>query len=150
MGVEERYLLSDRQQGSATQYVLTGKTIEKVQAEAKKICAFLSLAYGFRVTELIADFVKARTDCYYLVNLKSFTLEETNYRQKVKEQLKTVESQAVVLRELRECASDSSKFLHKHSHMQVVWLQIQQNNGGQEHHGTHTAESARAPQAPRH
>jgi len=99
------------------QYILTGKTIEKIQTEAKRICSYLSLAYGFRITELVADFIKFKTDCYYLINLKSFTLEQTNYQQKVKEQLCLVETQAVTLKELRKVASDSSTFINQYSNL---------------------------------
>lgn len=82
-----------------------------MQTEAKKICSFLSLAYGFRIVELVADFVKERDDRYGLLNVRSFVLEESNYSLKVRESQHLIENQAVLLGQLRTVASDSSTIL---------------------------------------
>ena len=79
-----------------------------MQEEAKRICMFLSHAYGFRIEELIADFVRDKSDAYWLTNVKSFTLEPTNYNLKKLEHEKLIQNQAAILITLREQASDSS------------------------------------------
>ncbi len=105
-----RYQLHEDDPESFDVYMLTGKAIERMQVEAKKICNLLSRAYGFRLLELVADFVKDRHDTYWLVNVKSFVLEEHNYGLKVKEHEHLIENQNVILDLLREEANDSSMY----------------------------------------
>lgn len=120
--MENRYLLKEDNQESYDQFRLSGKSIDRIQNEAKKLCSLLSLALGFRVIQLIADFAKTKNDTFYLTNVKGFLLEETNYELKVKEHLHLIENQAVVLEELRKIANDSSKHILYISTLQIVWI----------------------------
>eukprot|EP01022_Parablepharisma_sp_SALTPOND_P000862 TRINITY_DN105159_c0_g1_i1.p2 TRINITY_DN105159_c0_g1~~TRINITY_DN105159_c0_g1_i1.p2 ORF type:complete len:607 (-),score=46.39 TRINITY_DN105159_c0_g1_i1:7835-9655(-) len=105
---EEKFLVSDTQLELVDTFAQSGKSIERMQLEAKKLCSFLSRAYGFRVEEFVADFVKDKSDIYWLVNVKSFILENSNYHVKKLEHEKLIENQAVLLELLREQANDSS------------------------------------------
>lgn len=95
------------------QFTQAGKSIELMQIEAKKICTFLSCTYGFRVQELVADFVKDSNDIFWLINVKSFLLEESNYLLKFKEHEHLIKNQAAMLESLRVQASDSSNNISK-------------------------------------
>ncbi len=106
--VEERFLITEGQMESVETFAQAGKSIERMEQEAKKICNFLSRAYGFRVLELVADFVRDKHDVFWLTNVRSFVLEESNYNVKRLEYEKVIENQAVVLEQLREQANDSS------------------------------------------
>ena len=124
---EEKYLISDGQMEFVDTFAQSGKSIERMQIEAKKICNLLSRAYGFRIEELVADFVRDRHDTFWLINVKSFVLEESNYRVKTMEHEHVIENQAILLGLLREQANDSSNSLIisiKNSHMQALRLQI--------------------------
>lgn len=109
--IEQRYLLNDNDLEHIQQFIQAGKSIERMQNEAKKICNILSRAYGFRVEELVADFVKDGHDVFWLINVKYFLLESTNYELKKQEHEHLIKKQAVALEILREQASDSSILL---------------------------------------
>ncbi len=104
--IEARFLLKE---GHCRNYTLAGKSIEGMQAEAKKVCDMMCTAFGLRVTELVADFVRDRDDRYWLTNVRSFLLEPSNYALKVKEFQHLIENQTVTLGKLRATANDSSK-----------------------------------------
>ena len=105
---EEKYLINDGQLELVDTFSQSGKSIERMQIEAKKICNLLSRAYGFRIEELVADFVRDKHDTFWLINVKSFVLEESNYRVKMMEHEHVIENQAVLLGMLRGQANDSS------------------------------------------
>ncbi len=105
---EEKFLISENQLELVDTFTQSGKSIERMQQEAKKLCAFLSRAYGFRVEEFVADFIRDKSDQYWLTNVKNFVLEESNYHVKRLEHEKVIENQAVLLELLREQANDSS------------------------------------------
>ena len=107
-GPQEKFLISDSESELVETFAQSGKSIIRMQEEAKRICMFLSRAYGFRIEELIADFVRDKSDAYWLTNVKSFTLEPTNYNLKKLEYEKLIQNQAAILITLREQASDSS------------------------------------------
>jgi len=107
---EEKFFISETQLELVDNFTQSGKSIQKMHACAKQICGFLSRAYGFRVKELVADFVRDRFDNYWLTNVKSFILEESNYNVKRLEHDKLIENQAILLEYLREQANDSSIF----------------------------------------
>ena len=90
-------------------FTQSGKSIERMQMAAKRICSFMARAYGFRVQELVVDFVRDLHDVYWLVNVKAFRLEDSNYELKVKEHAHLIENQGRILELLREEANDSSK-----------------------------------------
>lgn len=107
----ELFLLNEFNTETFDQFTLSGKVIEKMHIEAKKVTNLLSLAYGFRTVELVCDFIKSDvSENYFLVNVKSFKLEDTNYQLKVAENLHLIENQNAVLTSLRQVASDSSIF----------------------------------------
>eukprot|EP00826_Nyctotherus_ovalis_P015041 TRINITY_DN14240_c0_g1_i1.p1 TRINITY_DN14240_c0_g1~~TRINITY_DN14240_c0_g1_i1.p1 ORF type:complete len:170 (+),score=36.79 TRINITY_DN14240_c0_g1_i1:628-1137(+) len=112
-GPDEKFLISDMQLELVDSFIQSGKAITRMQDEAKKLCNFLSAAYGFRIEELVVDFVRDKFDTYWLMNVKSFTLEPSNYKIKKLEYEKSI-SQSVVLETLREQAKDSSTFLCAH------------------------------------
>jgi len=89
-------------------FTQAGKSIKRMEEELKKLRAFMFQAFGFRVEELAADFVKDKNDRYCLINVKYFTLESRNYNVKKLEHAKLIENQAVALGYLRERANDSS------------------------------------------
>jgi len=89
-------------------FIQSGKSIQKMQIEARKLCTLLSRAWGFRVKELVADFIKDSRDIYWLIDVKSFVLEEGNYQLKLKEFSHLIENQATALESLRKQANDSS------------------------------------------
>ena len=121
-GPQDKFLISDTESELVESFSQSGKSISRMQEEAKKICSFLSRAYGFRVENFIADFVRDKSDVYWLTNVKSFTLEPTNYKLKKLEYEKLIQNQAVVLETLRDQASDSSKVINNNSDMQIVWI----------------------------
>jgi len=107
---EERFLISDKQLEFVELFSQSGKSIEQMKLSAKDLCNFLSRAYGFRVEELVADFVRDKHGIYWMINVRSFTLEPSNYKVKKLESEKLVLNQAVALEFLREQANDSSIF----------------------------------------
>ena len=109
-GPEEKFLISDKQMELVDNFSQSGKSITRMKSEAKKLCNFLSRAYGFRVEEIVVDFVRDKADIYWIVNVKSFLLEPSNYNVKKLEHQRLIEAQAVMLESLREQANDSSKF----------------------------------------
>jgi hypothetical protein len=82
-----------------------------MEQELKKLRTFMFQAFGFRVEELVADFVKDKNDRYCLINLKYFTLESRNYNIKKLEHAKLIENKALALEYLREHANGSSRLL---------------------------------------
>ena len=105
-----RYQVHEEIPGSVETYTLAGKAIERILAEARQVCNLLALAYGYRLIELVADYVKDKEGRYWLNNVRSFVLEEHNYELKVREHEHLIENQSVILNLLREEANDSSKF----------------------------------------
>jgi len=104
---DEKFIISDTSMKLVDSFVQSGKSISRMQGEAKKICNFLSAAYGFRVEELVVDFIRDKFDTYWLMNVKSFALEPSNYKIKKFEYGSSI-SQAVALETLREQAKDTS------------------------------------------
>lgn len=105
---DEKFLIADSQLELVDTFTQSGKSISRMENEMKKICNFLSAAYGFRVKEIVADFVKDKYDIYWLMNVKHFILEKNNYGMKMLEHNKLIQSQAIALEALREQANDSS------------------------------------------
>jgi len=108
---EEKFLIGSRQLELVNTFIQSGKSIERMQKEAKKLCNLLSLIYGFRINELVLDFIRDENDIYWLINIPYFTLEQSNYNIKKLEHQKLIQNQAITLELLRQQASDSSNFL---------------------------------------
>ena len=81
-----------------------------MEQDAKKLCVFLSRAYGFRVEELVLDFIRDKSDRYWVMNVVSFVLESSNYYVKKLEHEKLISNQAAAIGLLREQANDSSNY----------------------------------------
>lgn len=108
---EDKFLIDCSHSELLDVFTQAGKSIERMELELRKLCTFLFQAFGLRVEELAADFVKDKHDRYCLVNVKFFKLEERNYRVKQLEHAKLIENQATALEYLREHANDSSNTL---------------------------------------
>ena len=107
--VFDKFLISDNQMELVELFTQSGKSIEKMEQEAKDICSFLSRAYGFRVEELVADFVRGKSGAYWMTNVRFFILDPSNYNVKKLEFENVIQNQAIILEFLREQANDSSK-----------------------------------------
>eukprot|EP00826_Nyctotherus_ovalis_P064406 TRINITY_DN9447_c0_g2_i4.p5 TRINITY_DN9447_c0_g2~~TRINITY_DN9447_c0_g2_i4.p5 ORF type:complete len:145 (+),score=46.29 TRINITY_DN9447_c0_g2_i4:405-839(+) len=105
---EDKFLIPSNQPELLDVFMQAGKSIERMEQELRKLCTFLFQAYGLRIEELAADFVKDKRDRYCLVNVRFFKLEERNYNVKKLEHAKLIENQATALEYLREHANDSS------------------------------------------
>eukprot|EP00826_Nyctotherus_ovalis_P018212 TRINITY_DN15430_c0_g2_i1.p1 TRINITY_DN15430_c0_g2~~TRINITY_DN15430_c0_g2_i1.p1 ORF type:complete len:111 (+),score=39.38 TRINITY_DN15430_c0_g2_i1:127-459(+) len=66
---EEKFVILDNQLELVETFTQSGKSIERMEQEAKGLCSFLSRAYGFRVEELVADFVRDKSGLYWLTNV---------------------------------------------------------------------------------
>ena len=106
----EKFLISLYQTELVEIFTQSGKSIDRMEQDAKKLCVFLSRAYGFRVEELVLDFIRDKYDRYWVMNVVSFVLESSNYYVKKLEHEKLISNQAAALGLLREQATDSSNY----------------------------------------
>ena len=110
---EDKFEILDNQLELVELFIKSGKSIEQMEQEAKTLCSFLSRAYGLRLEELVADFVRDKYGIYWLTNVRSFILEPNNYNVKKLEYEKLIQSQVTVLEFLREQANDSSNLIRR-------------------------------------
>lgn len=120
--VEERFVVADEELDA---FVQAGKSIERMCEQAKKLCNLLARVYGFRVNELVVDFVRDKRDVYWLTNIRYFSLEPSNYTLKKLEHQKLIQSQATALEQLRQQASDSSNSSRANSPVQTLRTAVQ-------------------------